>query len=280
MAQTTIATSADYADALLTARKARSVLFVILLLLLAGQLTLFFLWRFDVVDRWIGAAPAATASSRAAPPAPAAQTPAPPATRPTSVGGPGEPRDYSLATQAADATPPPANETLASETLRTPPARPTKGAQVLRYLIGVSVFLGTVCSILLALDLLLILTIMLVGRLIGISHVTRAYLWCLVLALLLFPWQAFLNNQNMTAQEFKVPGVLYTWDELVARGDWDEQDKLNRQVVALRWARFVAWPGAALVILLVIQAKSGRGLRLSLGEMELEAGLDDTTTAS
>jgi hypothetical protein len=271
MAQTTIATSADYADAMLTARKARSVLFIILLLLLAGQLTLFFLWHFDVMDNWMGVAPA----QQTEPGSPgAAADPAEPATQPVriGVGGPGDPADY-----ADPATRPAARQSdvpLGTETLR--PARPTRRAELMRYLVGVSVFLGTVCSILLALDLLLILTIMLVGRLIGISHVTRAYLWCLVLALLLFPWQAFLNNQNFSAHEFKVPGVLYTWEELVARGDWTREDTPDRKVQILRWARFVAWPAAALIILFIVQSKSGRGLRLSLGEMALESDLDET----
>jgi hypothetical protein len=274
MAQTTIATSADYADAMLTARKARTVLFFILLLLLAGQLTLFFLWHFNVTKKWIGPAP--RASSQSASPGAAAYTPsnAPPGPGRVLVGGPGDPADYSSTTQPATR---PTATALSSETLTTPPLRPTRRAEVLRYVIGVSVFLGTVCSILLALDLLLILTIMLVGRLIGISHVTRAYLWCLVLALLLFPWQAFLNNQDMTAHDFKVPGVLYTWDELVARGHWEKQDMPSRKVEILRWARFVVWPAAALIILFVVQSKSGRGLRLSLGEMALETDLDEAT---
>ena len=44
-----IATAADYADAIMTARRAKNTLFLILLLILIAQMTLFFLGRNDVV---------------------------------------------------------------------------------------------------------------------------------------------------------------------------------------------------------------------------------------
>src|SRR5688500_15899427 len=45
-----IATAADYADAIMTARRAKNTLFLLLLLILLAQLALFFLGRNDVVD--------------------------------------------------------------------------------------------------------------------------------------------------------------------------------------------------------------------------------------
>src|SRR5437868_3076823 len=72
----------------------------------------------------------------------------------------------------------------------------------LHYLLGLSSYIGLVLPILLAIVLLLIVNIMLVGRLVGVGRVTSAYLWCLVLILLLFPWQAFLNNATLTSSEF------------------------------------------------------------------------------
>src|SRR5688572_32827768 len=44
-----IATAADYADAIMTARRAKNTLFLLLLLILLAQLALFFLGRNDVV---------------------------------------------------------------------------------------------------------------------------------------------------------------------------------------------------------------------------------------
>jgi hypothetical protein len=44
----------------------------------------------------------------------------------------------------------------------------------------------------------------------------------------------------------------------------------------LRWARFVGWPALAIILLLMVQAKSSRGLRAALGESELDSH-DDMT---
>src|SRR5687768_15254771 len=46
MTQTSIATSADYADALLVARRGKHLLFLLLLLMLLFQITLFFIARY------------------------------------------------------------------------------------------------------------------------------------------------------------------------------------------------------------------------------------------
>src|SRR5438045_2696468 len=45
----TIAVAADYADAMMTARRAKNWLFILLLLVLLTQLVLFFLLRFHVI---------------------------------------------------------------------------------------------------------------------------------------------------------------------------------------------------------------------------------------
>ena len=92
--------------------------------------------------------------------------------------------------------------------------RVTNTARVLQYITGLIDFLGVVLSIVLAMVLFLVVMIMLVGRLIGVSRLTAAFIWCLILVAMLFPWQSFLNNTNFTA-DFKIPGVLYTWAELM-----------------------------------------------------------------
>jgi hypothetical protein len=111
--------------------------------------------------------------------------------------------------------------------------------------------------------LLLIVTIMLVGRLIGVARTTSAYIWCLVLVVLLFPWQAILADETFRSRDFIVPGVLYTWDELLALARFPRD--ASAQAI-LGWARFVVWPVVALILLLVIHVKSNRGLRQALGE--------------
>jgi hypothetical protein len=195
-----IATAADYADAIMTARRAKNTLFLLLLLILIAQIALFFLGRNNVVQL--------------------------PATQATAM---------------------PSQRML----------------DVLEYAVGLTAFLGVVLTLVLGIVLLLIVKIMLVGRLIGVSRLTSAFIWTVVLAALLFPWQAF-----WTDYEFKIPGVLYTWPELVRRVNFHTER--NDQTV-LFWARFVAFPALALIILLSIQVKSRRGLQQALGEANYDS---------
>ena len=203
-----IATAADYADAMLVARRAKNWLFLILFVLLLVQIAVFFLYRFEVVK---------FTPSRAAAVAVA--------TAPTTI-----------------------------------PATENKGELMLIYLIGLSDFLGVVLVIVLALVLLLVINIMLVGRLIGVSSLTSAYIWTLLLIVLLFPWQAFLGPYA-----FKIPGVLYTWDELVGGARWRH---VSAPESILKWARFVFFPIIAMVILCAVHIKSRRGIQQALGEGE------------
>ncbi|MDP9173136.1 MAG: hypothetical protein M3O30_04620 [Planctomycetota bacterium] len=191
MKSSAIATAADYADAMLTARKAKNVLWSMTLLMIMAELALFFVARYQV--------------------------------------------DLSAPSAVTDK---------------------------LKYVIGLIDFLGVVTPMVLAVVLLLILAIMLIGRLIGVARVVSAFIWCVLLTVLLFPWQAFLINQTFTSTEFKIPGVLYTWSELLLEARYHPAGR----TAVLFWGRFVGWPVAALAIVLVIGMASRRGLRLALGE--------------
>jgi hypothetical protein len=255
---TTIAVAADYADAMMTARRAKNWLFILLLLVLLTQIALFFLLKFNVIRLSDEMAVEIT-----------------PATSPAG------------STQPADAATQPSAD--ASAGMATPDAR--KGGRVediLRYVIPVTDFLGIALVVILAVVLLLIVTIMLVGRLIGVSHVTASFIWCVVLTVLLFPWQSFLIGERAGARPaggygtsayaadtgiqpqptFKIPGVLYTWEEL--RYDVRHfPDNVGAHAI-LKWARYAAFPAAALLLLLMVQAKSSRGLKFALGESEVQ----------
>jgi len=193
MTQSTIATAADYADAMLTARKAKNVLTGIIAALILAQLAVFFLLRY-----------------------------------------------------------------------KFDPEAHRRAVDYLQYLLGGIDFLGLIAPLVLGVVLLLIVAIMLVGRLIGVSRLVSAFLWCVVLGALLFPWQALLINQSFTSTEFKIPGVLYTWAELLARVRAHPEG--IRQML-LFWSRFVGWPVLALLVLVTIQVSSRRGLRQALGEV-------------
>lgn len=209
MTGSVIANIADYADALLTTRKARNVLVSLLLVMLFFQLALFFAVRYK-----IQIAPASSADL---------------------VGS------------------------VAPVTHQTPPVL----IDFLKYLTGLVDFAGVIVPFVLAVDLWLIVSIMLMGRLLGVSRLVTALLWCAVLLALLFPWQAFLNNQTFTSTEFKIPGVLYTWTELAVRG---RIHPAGVRPSILYWARFVGWPIIAIAIVLTIQHQSRLGLRSVMGK--------------
>jgi len=224
MVETPIATAADYADAILIARRARSWLTLLLVVMLLLQIALFFMVRTDVIQLHASVSDDVIVLTTQ----PALQ----PDTQPAGV----------------------------------PPAL-KGGAQVVQYLTGLVDFLGIVFVLVLATVLLVLVLIMLVGRLIGVAHVTAALIGCLLLAALLFPWQAFLNNVGLTAAQadFKIPGVLYTWNELLHRAKFQAGFTFS---AFLSWARFVGFPVLALAMLIWIHVKSSRGLRLALGESD------------
>ena len=246
----TIAVAADYADAMMTARRAKNWLFILLLLVLLTQLAIFFLLRFRVLQ--LGSDVHVTVPTR-----------------------------VEASTQPADGTQPATDATATVETT----TKSFDVGDVLRYVIPVTDFLGVTLVVVMAVVLLLIVTIMLVGRLIGVSHVTSAFVWCVLLAVMVFPWQAFLLGSYRAARpaspgeadmplrhhdsdpQFKIPGALYTWEELRRDYNFDNQSALQD---VLKWARFAAFPVLALLLLLMVQAKSSRGLKYALGESEVQ----------
>ncbi len=239
---TSIATAADYADAMLTARRAKGWLFVILLVILLAQLAVFFVVAYGPAE--------STAYARPAAEAPVIDTAT--ATQPDGEADSGDDALPSLAQNAG---------------------RP-KLSYVLEYIIDATTFIGMGTVLVLSIVLLLIVLIMLIGRLIGVSRLTSAFVWCIVLIVLLFPWQALLtfegSKPGIKDPDFRIPGVLMTWSELAAHGrDTTEPDvKLNVKI--LKWSRFVGFPVAALLVLLIVNTKSNRGLRLALGEAEAD----------
>jgi hypothetical protein len=139
--------------------------------------------------------------------------------------------------------------------------------------------------------LLLILGIMLVGRLVGVSHVTGAFCWSIVFIVMLIPWQSLFSTPvnaspgaaggaTADVRDVRIPGVLYTYPELVQNYDFDSNDwKSNSPAIILHWARFAGFPVVALIILLMVQGRSGRGLRFALGEADVPVDLNSHPAA-
>ncbi|RYG83084.1 hypothetical protein EON77_07065 [bacterium] len=68
------------------------------------------------------------------------------------------------------------------------------------------------------------------------------------------------------------PGILSTWREVASRVPMTTGDGFAQ---ALYWARFVAFPVLGLILLLLIQVRSGRGLKYALGEEAVLTDGDD-----
>lgn len=192
--------SADYADALLSAKRGKNILFVIILLLLLCELAMFFVARYTTALNDLSSGPASQ----------------------------------------------------------------------LRYLVGLIDFLGLILPVVLTIAVWAILQVLVMGRLLGAGKLVSAFLWSVLLIVLLFPWQSVLNNpaisQNaaMNRMGEKIPGVLYTWAEFASPQLGPKfVNKLDWPTV-LHWARYVGFPVLAILILLMVQAKSSKGLRQAM----------------
>ena len=151
--------AADYADALLTARRAKTALCTLLFFLLGTGLTLFLMLRYTSSLRTI--------------------------TDGTVTDGTGQWR-----------------------------------ADLFRYVIGLMDIAGLVVPAVLVGTVLVVLLVQVVARTPGVGRTTSALVWAIVLLVLMFPWQAVLNNPaisndpTVNAIGMKVPGVVYTWAEV------------------------------------------------------------------
>ena len=231
-----VAIAADYADALLVVRRAKRLLLLLLMLALLAQLAIFAVAHFTDMLKPNPGAPVTVAEMTS--------TTAPATNAVVNTAA--------LADRAASA------------------ASSPRTRDVLTYLTFVTLSMGVVFSILLSLVLFITVQIMLVGRLIGVAYVTRAFVLSLLLAILLFPWQSILATAGLETRDFVLPGVLYTWDEINSRVPMRAATDLAATI--LYWGRFVALPLVALIVLLLVQVRSGRGLKLALGEEELLSG--------
>ena len=69
-------------------------------------------------------------------------------------------------------------------------------------------------------------------------------------------------NPQFDNPNFKIPGVLYTWDEISASFPSGPPDSI------LKWARFAAFPLVGVLLTLIIQVKSNRGVAQAFGESD------------
>ena len=122
-----------------------------------------------------------------------------------------------------------------------------------------SAFLGVVVGCLYVLTLLIGLKISLAGRLEGAADLTKGFFWSLLFLAIFLPWQHILVHK-VAGDEIPilrtVPGVLYGFDELKQKAVLEaEQAKLDVFKEVLLAVRFILYPLAALLLLMVAQNK-------------------------
>jgi hypothetical protein len=115
-------------------------------------------------------------------------------------------------------------------------------------------YLLAVSAVTYSLVLLFAMKISLVGRLGGISHITRAVFLSLFMVVLILPWQLLFRPVLF--------GAIYTPDELLSA--WTNFDKASITADVLRFLRFTALWLIVLLLLLRAQLKSMRWAKNTL----------------
>jgi hypothetical protein len=143
----------------------------------------------------------------------------------------------------------------AAEATKPAPAKPfTIRFQWIAWALRVGTFALVVTATLYSLILVFCLKISLVGRLGGINHVARAFIWSLVAVVFLLPWQKYFGGV--------LAGAIFTPTELMAACTRVAgRDVLER---IFFYTRFVALPLAVLLMMLAAQARSIRWAKATL----------------
>lgn len=115
-----------------------------------------------------------------------------------------------------------------------------------------------VTSVLFCMAMFFSLMVSLIGRLGGISHISRAFFLSLIVLVLIVPWQNVLG--------LNVPGLIYTPEELLK---WiaTKSDKLLDTI--FYYLRFSVYWLVVLVLLFMSQIRSGRWAKAILKRLEI-----------
>ena len=152
----------------------------------------------------------------------------------------------------AEVSAPPAKEAATTAAATTGPATTAAGLPLrtpIFWLLPATKFTALVACMLLVLTLMFCVDISLVGRLGGIAGFARAFFLSLILMAMLVPWQ----------QVLKAPfscGALFNLGQLEQARRKLQEDTLAQ---SLHYARFIAYPALALLVLVIVQIAFGKG---------------------
>lgn len=127
---------------------------------------------------------------------------------------------------------------------------------IINWAMSASKFVAMISSVLLVFTLLLTMDLSLLGRLGGAAGFVSAFFWSLLLLVMLIPWHEVIHMSLAC-------GATHNLGELQA----DIQNIQGISTKTFSWAlaafycRFLAYPGIALAILLLVQGKFAKGYR-------------------
>ena len=136
--------------------------------------------------------------------------------------------------------------------------------KVLRWGTTASQFLAFVSAILAVLGFMFAVKLAIVGRLGGIAGFMSAFLWSLVLLVIVTPWQHILTAMYVSGGEYNIFGATYSLQDIIraktTRVLWDASGVPLSDLIVY-YARFLAYPGVALLVWLVVMVKFARGYK-------------------
>lgn len=138
-----------------------------------------------------------------------------------------------------------------------PADKPDPWRDMLTWVLPATRFLAPAACMMLAMMLLLAVKLSLVGRLGGMKGLIGALLWSVLLLALLAPWKRMFGGTLACGAPWDL-GELELWLKRVTPA---APEKVPTATWILFYARFIAYPGIALLVWLIVQLKFAGGYK-------------------
>ncbi len=240
----------DYGTALQNLRGARNSLGYLLFFCVLLQIVGFFLMRFTTQPYDGGKVVALASIVSSHPSAATGLSPGAPLELPGNAAGDGSVENFSGANWLG--------QSAGGRKLNLRP----QWATTYYMLAPVTQLLGLLAAASQAIIIFVCLLVVLVAQAPGVAHLSRSLIWSVILIFLVLPWQYVLP-------QFPIPGILYGWHELHATLTLSFLPPPGHGISfarrALIVARYVLWPMAGLLVMLVTAERFRAGTRLAIG---------------
>lgn len=142
-------------------------------------------------------------------------------------------------------------------------------ADKLPLVLPVTKFLGAICALLLAASLFLGALMPLAGQLGGAGKLTSAFFWSLILLALVTPWQQIFPYSGLVGSLSNLQEMWPRVQQVKASG----AAAALSQATVLYYARYLGYPGVALLVWLIVGVKFAKGYcRMRKAALSVETG--------